>query len=93
MTRPIRFGRKTPMPSTIEIKHNLRLMATVDAIATVTAGGIRGADSVEQLAAIAGDLATTHGLSRDRAKMLVARSGIGREALEGAAQDLRASKT
>ena len=93
MTSPIRFGRKIPMPSTIEIKHDLRLMATADAIAAATAGEAQGADSAARLAAIVGDLATKHGLSPDRAMMLVARFGIGRQALEGAGQDLRASKT
>ena len=83
MSKPIRFGRKIPMPSTLEIKHDLRLMEAADAIV---------AGTTEQRDTIVGDLATKHGLSPDRAMMLVARFGIGREALEGAAQDLRASK-
>ena len=83
MSKPIRFGRKIPMPSTVEIKHDLRLMEAADAIV---------AGTPEQRNAIVGDLATKHGLSHDRAMMLVSRFGIGRDALEGAAQDLRASK-
>ena len=90
MTNPIRFGRKIPMPSTIEIKHDLRLMATADAIVATTAEG-RSADSDEQLAAIVGDLAAKHGLSHDRAAMLVTRFGIGRDAVEVAARHLRAN--
>ncbi len=92
MTTPIRFGRKVPMPSTIEIKHDLRLMATADAIVAATADAPHSAETDEQLAAIVGDLAVKHGLSRDRAAMLVARFGIDRQALEGAAQDLLSSK-
>ncbi len=83
MSNPIRFGRKIPMPSTIEIKHDLRLMEAADAII---------AGTPEQRDAVVGDLATKHGLSRDRAMMLVARFGIGPEALDGAARNLRASK-
>ena len=92
MNKLIRFGRKIPMPSTIEIKHDLRLMATADAIVAATHDQPPTADTVEQLTHIVGDLAAKHGLSRDRAAMLVARFGIARETLEGAAQDLRASK-
>ena len=92
MTNPIRFGRKIPMPSTIEIKHDLRLMETADAIVAATAGTPRDADTEQQLSAIVGDLAAKHGLSRDRAAMLVARFGIDRHTLEGAAQDLQTSK-
>ena len=92
MTNPIRFGRKIPMPSTIEIKHDLRLMAKADAIVATTAGKGRSAESDEQLAAIVGDLAAEYGLSRDRAAMLVARFGISRQTLDVAAQDLRSRK-
>ncbi len=83
MSNATRFGRKIPMPSTVEIKHDLRLMEAADAIVAGTA---------EQRDAIVGDLATKHGLPHDRAMMLAARLGIGRESLEGAAHDRRAGK-
>jgi hypothetical protein len=92
MSNLIRFGRKIPMPSTIEIKHDLRLMASADAVVAAS-DEPQTAEMREQLAHIVGDLAAKHGLSRDRAAMLVARFGIARDTLEGAAQNLRASQT
>ena len=40
-----------------------------------------------------GDLAVKHGLTRERARMLVDRFGAGREGLDGAAQNLQSWKT
>lgn len=45
--------------------------------------------SVKQHGQIVGDLACKHGLSKERAQMLVDRFGIDRMDLEGAAQSLR----
>ena len=92
MSSSIRFGRKIPMPSTIEIKHDLRLMETADAVLAARAGDAPGARGDDRSAAIVDDLIAGHGLPRDRAVMLVARFGIDREALEGAARDLRAGE-
>ncbi len=84
MSKLVRYGRKIPMPSTIEIKHELRLMAAADALSH--------AATPEEIGHIVDDLAAKHGLSSERAAMLVERFGIGRQTLEGAAQDLRASR-
>ncbi len=92
MTNLIRFGRRISMPSTTEIKHDLRLMATTDAIMAKLGDAPQTAETQAELAHVVGDLATKHGLSRDRAAMLVARFRLGRDALENAAQDLRTSK-
>ncbi len=92
MSNLIRFGRKIAMPSSAEIKHDLRLMATADAIVAKMGDEPRTPETQAELAHVVGDLAAKHGLSRDRAAMLVARFGLGHDALEGAAQNLRASK-
>ena len=68
MTGLIGFGRKILKSSTIEIKHDLRLMERANAIAA-SAGMGRGADSDQHLKSIVGDLATKHGLPRDQPTM------------------------
>ena len=82
MSNATRFGRKVPLPSTVEIKHDLRLM---EAAAAIVAG------TPEERSAIIDDLAAEHGLSREQATKLVTRMSTG-EGLEEAARDLRASK-
>lgn len=69
MSKLIRYGRKIPLPSTAEIKHELRLMAAGE---TLTHSA-----SADDRALIVQDLACKHGISEDRAWMLVDRFGIG----------------
>ena len=89
-----RFGRKLPLPSTAEIKHDLRLMAAADALRGASAESTAAEPLTSgQSSLLIGDLAVKHGLSVDRARMLVDRFGIGRRSLDGAAQDLRAWKS
>ena len=90
MSRLLRFGRKLAIPSTIQIKTDLRMMDAADTLATD--------DSAEPMSDsdrrhAAGDLAVKHGISIERAVMLVDRYGAARHALEAAAQDLRVRKT
>ncbi len=92
MSTLIRFGRKVPLPSTAEIKHDLKLMESADAIVATLGDAPMTPQLEADLAHVIGDLAAKHGLSRDRAAMLVARFGIGHDALESAAQDLLESK-
>ena len=68
------------MPSTQEIKHEMRLMEAADALVLAT--------SPDDMQHIVGDLAAKHGLSPERAQMLVDRFGIEKRVLEAAAQDL-----
>ena len=68
MSQMLRFGRRVPLPSTAEIKHELRLMAAAAEL-RATADSQRGV--------LASELARTHGLSIDRAQMLVDRFGLG----------------
>ena len=82
MSDTIRFGRKIPMPSTVEIKHDLRLMEAAEAIV---------AGTVEERGAVIDDLAAEHGVSRDQATKLVERLGAG-QGLDDAARGLRAGK-
>lgn len=70
------------MPSTSEIKHELRLMAAADALVSAT--------SADDMKTIVDDLARKDGFSAERAQMLVDRFEIERRVLEGAAQDLHA---
>ena len=84
MASNVRFGKKLSVPPTSEIKHEMRLMDAADKLSA--------AASVEERNQIIRDLACKHGLSNDRAQMLVDRFGIGRLELEGAAQNLHESK-
>ncbi len=94
MTGLIRFGRKIPLPTTVQIRHELRLMAAADEL--VEAGifatpgepspGEPSPDAAHHISA--SDLAQKHGLSLDRAEMLIARFGANQHTLESAAQTL-----
>ena len=78
MNQTTRFGRRLPLPSTADIKHELRLMAAADDLRRAAAARPEGDVTAETLAGgVAGDLARTHGLSVDRAQMLVDRFGLG----------------
>ena len=65
-----RFGRRLPLPSTADVKHELRLMAAADAILA------SGALSPQQSEAMARDLAASNGLSVDRIRMLIDRFAL-----------------
>ncbi len=85
-----RFGRKLPLPSTADLKHELRLMAAAESLLTAEAEDFQSNTMTStQTAAFVGDLASKHGLSIDRAQMLVDRFGIGRHSLDGAAKGVR----
>ena len=78
MNQTTRFGRRLPLPSTAEIKHELRLMAAADELRRVVAAHPEDHGMADTLTAgLAGDLARTHGLSVARAQMLVDRFGLG----------------
>ena len=64
-----RFGRLLPLPSTVDVKHELRLMAAAKAILA------SGALSPQQGEAMAGEVAARNGLSVDRVRMLIDRFG------------------
>ena len=65
-----RFGRRLPLPSTADLKHELRLMAAADAIIGSEAL------SPQQRETMAGEVAAGHGLSIDRVRMLIDRFGL-----------------
>ena len=93
MHHATRFGRKLPLPSTAEIKHELRLMAAAgELIGAADQAFEQNTFTDGQSAVLVGDIAAKHGLSRDRAQMLVDRFGIGQRHLDGAAVDLHAWK-
>jgi hypothetical protein len=80
-----RFGRKIPVPSTMEIKRDLVLMSKIDAlIDTLEKEG----GSSEDLSAIVARLVDEHQISSDRARMLIDRYGRRKAALATAGQDL-----
>lgn len=89
MNKLIKFGKKIAMPSTVEIKHELRMMSAAD---DLIGAGLLTAPSPapsQDAAHVSSDLARKHGISVDRAQMLVDRFGSNRHTLEGAAQSLR----
>ena len=73
-----RFGRKIPLPSTMEIKRELVLMSKTDEIIDKfeNDGG-----SSEELAAIVAGLIEERHISSDRAQMLISRYGRRKVAL------------
>ena len=78
MNQTMRFGRRLPLPSIADIKHELRLMAAAGELRRAAAARSEGHGTAEtRTGGLAGDLARAHGLSVDRAQMLVDRFGLG----------------
>ena len=63
----LRFGRKIPVPSTAEIKHEIRLMGAADSLAAAT--------TPEAFNGVLQTVADGLGLPDDRARLLVERFG------------------
>ena len=90
----MRFGRRLPLPSTADIKHELRLMASGDALREAAAAQVEDNTlTPSQTNVLVGDLATKHGLSVERAGMLVEKFGMGANRLGSAAAELSVWKT
>ena len=70
MSNVFRFGRRLPLPSTAEIKHELRLAEAANRL-------VEASSDVER-DQIVGDLTRLHGISPDRAQMLADRFHVGR---------------
>ncbi len=79
MQNLVRFGRKMRMPSTLVIKHQLRMMTATDTLteALQTAG-----HSKQELGTLVGSLIDRYGISFDRAHMLLDRMGVDRSHLK-----------
>lgn len=89
MPTMLRFGRKMRLPSTIEIKHGLTMMATADALAAA----LKGQEcSASDFAEIMKELNIKYHVSRDRANMLLSRFGPGRSEVMDAAKSLNERK-
>ena len=82
MSNLIKFGRKVALPSTILLKHELSLMAAVDDLSKAGLWDAAAGPTDDALRDVAGELARTHGLSIDRATMLVDRFGDNHHTLE-----------
>ena len=78
MNNQMRFGRRLPLPSTAEIKHELRLMAAADDIRASLAED-SDLSPGSRVDGIVGDLARTHNLTPARARMLVDRFALAVE--------------
>lgn len=67
MQRSMKFGRRVPTPSTVQIKHGLRMMAVTDGL--VAALREKNLTSEELFHVIAG-LTENYGISSSHAQML-----------------------
>ena len=75
MRRSMKFGRKVPMPSMVQIKHGLRMMAAADAL---TAAVREKNFTQKELSQLIAELTDKYGISPDRAQMLSNRLGAER---------------
>lgn len=87
MLHEMRFGRRLSVPSTAEIKHELRLMAALDAVESAAnlRPGFNSLDGTKTQAVI-DVLSRDHGFSDDRARTLVERVGAATAATAGHAE-------
>jgi len=89
MSTELRFGRKMRLPSIIEIKRELTMMAAADAIAIALKGQKCSAGN---FAEIMGELTVKYHVSRDRANMLFSRFGPDQLNVMDAAKSLNERK-
>lgn len=89
MGNTIRFGRKLPVPSTPQFGHELRLMAaSKDLVDAGVFDAQRTQPAEATLHDLVGSLSRKHGLSVDRAQMLVDRFADKRNTHAVAARSL-----
>ncbi|GJD59730.1 hypothetical protein MTDSW087_05626 [Methylobacterium dankookense] len=89
MQRETRFGQLTRLPSTAEIRRNLKMMSAADALIATFA---KHSGTREELAGIITGLMDQYHISPDRAHMLLDRFGRTQLALENAGKALMARK-
>lgn len=89
MSTMLRFGRKMRLPSTIEIKHDLTMMATADTLAAA----LKGHEcSASNLVEIMEEINKRYYISQDTANMLLSRFGPGQSEVMEAAKSLNERK-
>ncbi|WP_456016565.1 hypothetical protein [Methylorubrum populi] len=89
MPTVLRFGRKIRLPSTIEIKHSLTMMAAADTLAVALKEQKCSASDFLELME---ELNKKYHVSRDRANMLLSRFGPGQSEVMKAARSLNVRK-
>ncbi len=90
MKNTIKFGKRIPLPTTVQIKHELRLLAAADDLVAAGLWDVPLSQPTDAaLSAVAKDLARTHGITLDRAEMLVAHFGSNEHTLRNAADALQ----
>lgn len=89
MSTTLRFGRKMRLPSTVEIKHELTMMAAADALA-IALREQKCSDS--EFVEIIEEVQIRYHISRDRANMLLNRFGPKQMNVIEAAQSLNERK-
>lgn len=89
MRRKTRFGQVIRLPSTVEIKRDLKIMTAAD---TLVAAFTKQSGAREELAGIITRLIDQYHISPDRAHMLLDRFGRTQLALENAGEELMARK-
>ncbi len=89
MSTELRFGRKMRLPSTIEIKRELTMMAAADALAIALK---EQECSASNFAEIMEELNIKYHVSRDRANMLFSRFGPDQLNVMEAAKNLNERK-
>ena len=78
MRRAMKFGRKLPMPSLVQIKHDLKMMTATDALVDA----MRTSDYTQQeLTSFIDGLAENYGISSDRVQKLSQRFGVAQSAV------------
>ena len=77
MQRSMKFGRKLPMPSMVQIKHDLRKMAATDALVAV----VREKNfTPEELSQLTAELTEQYRIPTDQAQLLADRIGTEQRA-------------
>jgi hypothetical protein len=72
MQRSMKFGRRMPMPSMVQIKHGLRMMAATDALVAAVREKNLPPEEISQIIA---ELTAKYGIPLDRAQMLSSQLG------------------